>query len=311
MFNIYLFKGGERMLKGQVFAEQTFSSDCFAHFINTFLDKRNGVTKGCILSNTSNSVTVGAGYFVVQGRFLEEVGGTTLDVTSATEYCKLVCEIDLSKINTTTSFLQASWKILKNSSNYPTLTQQDLENGGTIYQLEFAKFQNTTGGITNFVDTRTLIDFESIYAGIQAYITELESNSTVVFKETGKGLYPDTDATKLAGIVTGATKNEMILLSGSVVTPASTGGIPGSGTANINYPEGYTPTNCVVISIGLKINDTRGYNFEGQLNDSVGLLTGGMHHFVQLDPSTIQLNIQNISTSEKTFYYKIVLMKIA
>jgi hypothetical protein len=307
------------MLKGQVFSEQTFSSDCFAHFINTFLSKHNGVTKGCVLSNTANSVTVSAGYFVVQGRFLQEIGSTTLPVTSATEYCKLVCEIDLSKVNTTVSFLQASWKILKSSVGYPALIQQDLENGGTIFQLEFAKFQNTTGGITNFVDTRMLIDFTSIYNEVDGYIANLEALSTVVFKVAGKALstndYITADKDKLAGIVAGATKNEMMLMTGNVVASAAiydgTYTTNGMGSAELSYPVGYTSDNCVVISIGLKLNDTYGYNFEGQSLDSLGLITAGVEHFINLKPSTISFRCYNIASSIKTFYYKIVLMKIA
>lgn len=163
------------MLRGEVFSEQVFDNECFAHFINTFLNKKNGVTKGCNLTSTKNSVTINAGYFCVQGRFLRVVGSDTLQVASGTEYCKIVCEIDLSQVNTETEFLQASFKILTSSKSYPTLTKQNLEEGGTIYQFEFAQFQNTTNGITNFKDTRTFLDFNSIYAEIESeYRTILE-----------------------------------------------------------------------------------------------------------------------------------------
>lgn len=172
------------MLKGQVFAEQVFSNECFAHFINTFLNKKSGITKGCNLTNTSNSVTVNAGYFCIQGRFLEVVGSDTLQITPNTEYCKLICEIDLNQINTETQFNQANFKILSGTNSYPTLTQQNLENGGKVYQFEFAQFQNTTNGITNFKDTRKFLDFNSIYAEIEATIRDIQ-NGSIYFEKAG------------------------------------------------------------------------------------------------------------------------------
>ena len=46
------------MLRGHVFDEQLFSSECFALFIDTFLAKHCGVVKGCNLSNSNDSITV-------------------------------------------------------------------------------------------------------------------------------------------------------------------------------------------------------------------------------------------------------------
>jgi len=54
------------MLKGLVFNLQTFTSEAFALFIDKFLNGKSGVARGCELSNTNNSITVGEGYFVVR-----------------------------------------------------------------------------------------------------------------------------------------------------------------------------------------------------------------------------------------------------
>lgn len=173
------------ILKGQVFAYQTFNNECFAHFINTFLAKKSGVTRGCSIDYTNSSITVSSGYFVIQGRFLEEVGSTTLPIANDNEYCKLVCEVDLSKVNTEMKFLQASWKVLKKSSDYPVLIQEDLENSGNIYQLEFARFRNTISGITEFKETKTLIDYKSIFSYIEEQIKILEEGSIYLLKTGG------------------------------------------------------------------------------------------------------------------------------
>lgn len=161
------------MLKGHVFNLQTFTSEAFALFIDKFLNGRSGVAKGCALSQTTNSATIGAGYFVIRGRFLQIISEETIANITAEGYYSLVCEIDLSKTNTTDVLKQASIKSVFNASNYPTLTQQDITGSGTIYQYEFARFKVSGGNITNFEDRRTFIDFDTIYNYIQRESDEL------------------------------------------------------------------------------------------------------------------------------------------
>lgn len=154
------------MLVGYTFDEQLFTSEAFAKFQDTFLSKKSGVIDGITLSNTNNTVTISSGWFVVRGRFLREQGGSTLSITE-NGYYSVVCEIDLNEENTETELSQAKYKLIKGTGTYPTLVQQDITNGGTIYQYEFAKFKMENGTISNFTDTRTFIDFESIYDLIQ------------------------------------------------------------------------------------------------------------------------------------------------
>lgn len=155
------------MLKGHVFNLQTFTSEAFALFIDKFLNGRCGVAKGCELSNTSNSATVGEGYFVIRGRFLQIISGETISNITANGYYSLVCEIDLSKTNTADALNQAAIKVISSTSTYPTLTQQDITGTGTVYQYEFARFKVESGSITNFTDKRTFVDFTTIYDVIQ------------------------------------------------------------------------------------------------------------------------------------------------
>ena len=184
------------MLKGLVFNLQTFTSEAFALFIDKFLNGRSGVAQGCNLSNTNNSVTITDGYFVVRGRFLQIIGGITLDKITTNGFYSLVCEVDLSQTNTTEQFNQAEIKVISNASVYPTLIQQDITNGGTIYQYEFARFKVEGGTITNFTDRRTFVSFESIYdqidseaqavlTEIQNTLTNLENQSNVLLKTGG------------------------------------------------------------------------------------------------------------------------------
>ena len=69
------------MLRGHVFKNQTFANEIFAIFIDTFLDGNMGIVKGCKLSNTNNSVTIGEGCFCIKGRFLEILGNETINIS--------------------------------------------------------------------------------------------------------------------------------------------------------------------------------------------------------------------------------------
>lgn len=161
------------MLRGHVFKFQTFANEAFAHFINTFLQGNMGVTKGCNLSKTNNSVTISAGYFCVMGRFLEIIGNETISNITNTGYYQLICEIDLSKTNTSSELNQAVIKLIRNTSGYSNLTKEDLFDSGNVYQYEFARFKVTETGITEFTDRRTFLNLASLYSQINSNFNTL------------------------------------------------------------------------------------------------------------------------------------------
>lgn len=189
------------MLKGHVFYKQIFGNPIFALFINTFLNGRNGVSdnykNGMSLSYSGSTVTVNSGAVCIQGRFLEEDTSTPVSAGTDTAYCKLVIEIDLDKENTETEFNQASYKVVKSTSNYPSLTQTNIvKNNSGVYQYELARFRTGTAGITNFEDKRTFLDFDSIYDAMETEyeavlqdlkdeLTAIQNQSDVFLKSVG------------------------------------------------------------------------------------------------------------------------------
>ena len=171
------------MLKGHVFAEQIFGHPIFALFIDTFTGGRNGISNKyknkMAITYSGSTLTVQSGAICIQGRFLEEDTSTSISAGTDTAFCKLVIEIDLDKVNTSSEFLQAEYKILKSSSAYPELTQNDIvKNVSGVYQFELARFKTNLNGISEFQDMRTFLDFETIYDSIdlevQGLIDELE-----------------------------------------------------------------------------------------------------------------------------------------
>ena len=172
------------MILGQTYDEQLFKSDMFRLFINTFADGENGIIndykQSCNLSNTTSTITISDGAFLLQGGIIQVQGNETITVDLDNSYCILAFEIDLSQENTETEFNQGKFKIIKGTTTeYPTLQQDDIVNNATgIYQMEFARFIASSSGITGVTDKRTFIDFTTIFENIntqvQALIEELE-----------------------------------------------------------------------------------------------------------------------------------------
>lgn len=154
------------MIRGITFSEQTFYSKDFAHFQNVFLNKQNGVTKGCSVSNSDTQVTIGTGYFFVQGRLMnvEEPEVIGADKGFSEGYNRIVYEIDLSKENTITEFRQGYIKVLNSES----LKQEDLDGSGKVYQFPFCHFQWSGTAITSFIADAPTLDFKSIQSQIAA-----------------------------------------------------------------------------------------------------------------------------------------------
>lgn len=175
------------MLKGHVFKEQKFGNQIFALFINTFLNGKNGIhndyKNSMQVTYSGSNLTVSSGVVCIQGRFLEEETSTTINAGTDALYCKLVVEIDLSKINTVNDFNQACYKLVTDVNSYPALTQNNIVKNNTgVYQYELARFRTTSSGIVEFQDMRTYLDFDSIYEEIHQHIQNIDDESIFVLK---------------------------------------------------------------------------------------------------------------------------------
>ena len=173
------------MVKGETFNLQLFESEAFRHFINVFTNKQSGITSGCEVTKDSQNITIGQGYFFIQGGLLRETTGTANEIPTDAGYYKLVYEIDLSKTNTKDQFNQGSYKFVKSLGSYPEPTQQDLDNGGTIYQLPFCQFRITEQGLQDFQDIRPVVDY-----GL--YVKQSEKSSITVWNNSQQELYNGT-----------------------------------------------------------------------------------------------------------------------
>lgn len=143
-----------------------FYSADFAHFQHFWLNGQSGITKGCEITNTTTNVTISKGYFIVHGRLLNVEAAEDIGSSYGFEegYNRIVYEIDLSKDNTPTEFNQGAIKVLHTE----TLTQEDLDADGTLYQYPLCHFQWSSNGIASFVVDADDLDWENAFATLKA-----------------------------------------------------------------------------------------------------------------------------------------------
>ena len=155
------------MIKGITFDEQDVSAANDGHIYNVLANGATGITQGCTVTNDTTNLYISAGYMLICGRQVQVVSTETVPletVASGELYCTVVYQIDLTQTNTQNDFLQGSIVTLTNSSGYPAVTQDDLDDGGTLYQYPIARYHVTVGGADNFTDLTTNADITFIKA---------------------------------------------------------------------------------------------------------------------------------------------------
>lgn len=174
------------MIRGITFDEQMFYSADFAHFQHFWLNGQSGITKGCDITNTTTNVTIGKGYFIVHGRLLNVEAAEVIGSSYGFEegYNRIVYEIDLSKDNTITEFNQGAIKVLHTE----TLTQQDLDADGTLYQYPLCHFQWSSNGIASFVVDADDLDWENAFATLEANFDTYDEDFQTWFAEQRNSL---------------------------------------------------------------------------------------------------------------------------
>ena len=182
-------------IRGITFSKQAVSSNDDSHVYKVLLNGREGKTKGCRMTYGSDDIYISDGYFFAANRLIAIPSAETIStpvVSSGTTYCRLVFEINLAKTNTNAEFNQGAFKILSSTSGYPALTQEDLENGGNVYQMPFAMFTKSVSGIGSFVSELEIIGHvagnATIYVSTSGNDASGDGSSNLPFKTVQKAI---------------------------------------------------------------------------------------------------------------------------
>lgn len=99
-------------------------------------------------------------------------------------------------------------------------------------------------------------------------------------------------------------KDRFAVLEGTLNVQAN-----GANSAKLDYPNGFTRENCILISNGIKVIDNKGYNYEGLFVDSSDALNNCYRRRVNLT-NTVDLIVYNPNENAINVSYKLVLMRI-
>ena len=106
------------------------------------LDARSGIISGVEIAHLgANQISIGAGRGIICGRTFVNEAETVLATLSAsgTQNGRLLLQLDLGNADAPASFITQAASVL------PDLVQEDLNEGGTLYQLVLATYTvNTT-----------------------------------------------------------------------------------------------------------------------------------------------------------------------
>lgn len=116
-------------------------------------------------------------------------------------------------------------------------------------------------------------------------------------------------------------QSNVVAITGSIELKGNTQGNVEKNEAmltnwEIDFPTGFNIDNCVCIAFGMRLAENRGFSFgiSETSQRSVSMLNGSIFKSVQLgavtDNSKINCEAWNYNTSNSTYHYKIVLMKI-
>lgn len=134
-------------LSGPVgFANQNAAAKAMRAFGRHLLT--DGIVTGCELTyNGGVSLSISAGYIMIAGGETHNVAAQTLVLTQNSGYARIILNVDTMKAATTSEFKQAFFEVDYAASlgGFSALTQQDINAGGTLYQVEFAVLQIGTG----------------------------------------------------------------------------------------------------------------------------------------------------------------------
>lgn len=174
------------MIKGENYASQLYENWSNRLVFDTLLGGKCGIVEGfdnnLVVTSAGSNVSIDSGVVVVKGGIIRNTTLLTLPVQlEANQYCIVVVEVDLSKVNTENDFLQGSIKVISQTGSYPDLTQQDIVNNTTsgIYQFELARFTTSTTAIQNLTDRRTYLSYESLYREVQNAIDRILQENLV------------------------------------------------------------------------------------------------------------------------------------
>ena len=143
----------------------------------------DGIIDGCSMTISGDDLVIQSGHIIACGRQCKVDGATTVDLstrTLSTGYIQVILNYDLSQGEGQQwypTFVESA------TTTFPTLTQDDINDTGTLYQLELAVVQISGGNLTAIISEVTNSPLEFISStGKKGQITQDESGGQIDYQ---------------------------------------------------------------------------------------------------------------------------------
>lgn len=192
------------MVNGIVYDLQNIAAIDLAHIFWMMSGMRDGILNGCEITYSGSSMYISSGYFSPRG-FLVKLTGTTAvslpAISSGQVYCNLVYRIDLSQSPSEEQFTQGSFTVITSASSYPSVTQEDLDGSGTIYEMSFAKFILSSSGVSNFQkNTEVFNDWVEVSVPVSSWSGSWPYSQSIELKTSTAAAQPIWDIAGLENV---------------------------------------------------------------------------------------------------------------
>lgn len=109
----------------------------------------DGILDGCTMTISGDDLVIASGHFIAGGRVCQVDGATSVDLsgrTLQTGYIQVIMNYDLTQSEGSqwyTTFVEGA------TTTFSALTQDDINGTGTLYQVELAVVQISSGNLTS------------------------------------------------------------------------------------------------------------------------------------------------------------------
>ena len=199
----------------------------------------DGIYDGCSITTLGSTLKLAAGRLVACGRCARVPTDQDIAVTGASSgYARLVLTIDLSASNTGTVFQQVKLDVeyAATLGGFDSLTQQDLQNGGTTYQIVICVVSLAAAGITGIVSTCGRAHARAL--GVEVTLPSANWNSTT-----------RQQTVRIDGVTADANVQQTYALASKAAWIAADIDIVAQGAGNATFEAAVIPDQDIVVNV--------------------------------------------------------------
>lgn len=175
----------------------------------------DGILWGCSMNLSGDDLVIQSGEFIMCGRYVQVDGATNVDLsgrTLQTGYIQVIMNADLTQGEGNQwypTFVESA------TTTFPALTQDDINDTGTLYQVELAIVQISAGNLNAVYSS---MPYSSLRSQNSLYINNNDADPTIYLGDSGNTSHGVVSATtsgqavRISNYLNGAYQSGLLML---------------------------------------------------------------------------------------------------